>query len=447
MDYTEILHRAEAKVKEAEAVQTAVDAENRPISEAEELQINTLLEEATDLRKEADRKKRISEASASFETLQPRQTISETPVITPSPLIVPATARDHVEEGKMGFSHLGEFAMATYNAAHPEQRTWDDRLNPLMAATGASQGNQSSMGFAVPKTYSSKIWEGISSLGDNLLDLTDKYEVDGESLSIPANAETARTVGNRWGGVRGYWLSEAAAITASSPTIREVKVEPQELAVLCYATNKLLRNAKALDQYLTRAATEEINFLIGDSIINGDGTGKPLGILASGSLVSAAAEGSQTATTIHNSNIAKMWARMPARQRAEAVWLCNQDCDSQFDMMGKPVVTPASGASGGSEGLYNAEKDTLHGRPIIRTEWNATMGTVGDIILAYMKGYLSGVKGGVGTDQSIHLRFNFAETAFRFMFAVDGEPYLNSAVTPYKGSATQSHFIALATRS
>jgi HK97 family phage major capsid protein len=63
-------------------------------------------------------------------------------------------------------------------------------------------------------------------------------------------------------------------------------------------------------------------FMIGDSIINGTGAGKPKGIIAaSGALVTVAKETSQAATTLQQANVSKMWARLHARSRANAVWL------------------------------------------------------------------------------------------------------------------------------
>jgi hypothetical protein len=47
---------------------------------------------------------------------------------------------------------------------------------------------------------------------------------------------------------------------------------------------------------------------------------------------------------------------------------------------------------------------------------------------------------------SMHIRFEYAEQAFRFMFEVDGQPWLDSAQTPYKGSNTLSTFVKLQTR-
>ena len=87
------------------------------------------------------------------------------------------------------------------------------------------------------------------------------------------------------------------------------------------------------------------------------------------------------------------------------------------------------------------------GRPVIPVEYCETLGTTGDIILADLKAYASGVNGGVDAAMSIHLRFDYNESCFRFITQVDGQPWLASAITPYKGSNTLSPFVVLATRS
>ena len=47
---------------------------------------------------------------------------------------------------------------------------------------------------------------------------------------------------------------------------------------------------------------------------------------------------------------------------------------------------------------------------------------------------------------SMHLRFDYGETAFRFTFEADGQTWPNSPITPYKGAATLSPFVILEAR-
>jgi HK97 family phage major capsid protein len=370
------------------------------------------------------------------------------PSILPEPVSVTGgNPRNDLKHTTHGFRHLGEQALAIHTAGQPGGN-FDKRLEIGAAATGMQQGVGSDGGFLVPPSFSTTIWDGLNDAPDNLLGRTDQFTVEGESLTFPANAETSRADGSRYGGIRGYWISEASQITEQSPTFREVRIEPQELGVLVYVTNKLLKNSPvALDQYLTRGATDEILFKTGDAIINGTGAGQPMGVLNSNAAISIAKETGQAATTIVKENIDKMWARLHARSRANAVWFINQDIEPQLERLSIDVGTGGLPVYLPSGGIADTPNARLKGRPVVPIEYCPTLGTVGDIILADMMGYVTGTSGGIDAAMSIHLRFDYAETAFRFIFAVDGQTWLNSAITPFKGTNTQSQFLTLATRS
>ena len=214
-------------------------------------------------------------------------------------------------------------------------------------------------------------------------------------------AETSRATGSRYGGVRGYWIKEADQITSSQPKFRDLKLEPQELAVLVYVTDKMLRNSPvALEQYVTRAASEEIAFLTGDSIINGDGSGKPLGILNSGCIVSVAKETGQLAATIVAENIDKMYARMWAPSVNSAVWFINQDVWPQIFNLHRTHGTGGTPMYLRPGEMNSSPNGLLMGRPIVPIEQCQTLGTNGDIIFADLGEYITATKGGVETASS-----------------------------------------------
>lgn len=351
---------------------------------------------------------------------------------------------------KRGFKNFADFGLAVQSACSPGNHSVNTNLRVLAAATGMSQGVGSDGGFLVPPEFNNTIWDGMNSMPLNLMALVDQYVITGESLTINANAETSRATGSRFGGIRGYWLAEAAQATASKPTFRKLKLEPHQLAVMVYVTDKLLANAVSLQSYLSRAAIEEITFMVNDAIINGDGAGKPRGILAAGGgLVTILKESSQVAATVVQENVSKMWARLHPNSRSRALWLHNVDVEPQFDQLNTKIknVAGTENVGGITNVVYNSEKNSLKGRPLMPTEFNATLGTVGDLILLDPKGYAVGLQGAIDTALSMHLRFDYAETAFRFMFAIDGQPYLSSALTPYKGSATLSTHVVCETRS
>ena len=140
---------------------------------------------------------------------------------------------------------------------------------------------------------------------------------------------------------------------------------------------------------------------------------------------------------------------MHPRLRADAVWLYNVDVEPQLDALSTVVknIADTENVGGYANKVFDAERRTLKGRPLVACESCATLGTAGDLILWSPKSYLTGTRGGVKEAMSMHLRFDYNEQAFRFLFAVDGQPWHASAITPLKGSNTLSSIVTLAVRS
>lgn len=240
------------------------------------------------------------------------------------------------EDSRAGFRNFGEYALAVKSACHHGGRP-DERLLSLVAKSPAGMGNQlgSDGGFLVPPEFSTRILRRIYD-ENALLSRTDRYVVAGNSLTFPRSNETSRADGSRHGGVRGYWLEEGEQIAASKPGFGRLRMNLHKIAVLIYVTDELLSDAAgvALDQYLTRVGSEEINFLVGDAIINGSGAGRPLGILNADCTVTVAKESGQDAETLTSENIVKMWSRLFGPYRQRAVWLYNQDVEPRRTSLG-----------------------------------------------------------------------------------------------------------------
>jgi HK97 family phage major capsid protein len=215
---------------------------------------------------------------------------------------------------------------------------------------------------------------------------------------------------------------------------------------LCYATDELLQDASAMGAVMTQAFNEEFGFMVDNAIINGLGAGQPLGIMLSPALVSQAAEVGQAADTVVHENIVKMYSRMPARNRANAVWIINQDVEPQLYTMGLPVGAAGMPSYMPPGGLSGAPYATLMGRPVLAMEQADTVGDLGDIMFVDPSQYLMIDKGGVQSASSIHVAFLTDETAFRFVYRCDGQPMWVAPVTPFQSAITLSPFVALAAR-
>lgn len=352
-----------------------------------------------------------------------------------------ATAR-----GNGGFRNLSDFAHAVRRAV--QGSGMDQRLHNALSTYG-SEGVGADGGFAVPPDFRTEIMNLVQG-EESLFSRVDAIPTSSNSVTVPTDETTA------WGtsGVRVYSRAEAATMTQSKPAGREINVRLNEIYALVPLTDELLEDSPMLSRLIATKAGEAMQFKLTDYIINGTGAGQPLGIMNSGALVTVSKESSQAADTIHAKNIAKMWARMPAGVRSRAVWLCNQDAESQLMQLGFQVgdaagTTPTGGMPlfvppGGLSALPYA---TLLGKPVITTEACGALGDLGDIIFAYLPGYFLPYKaGGIKSDVSMHLWFDQAVTAFRWTFRFGGQPWLSAPISRKNGSNTLSHFVTLEAR-
>lgn len=321
----------------------------------------------------------------------------------------------------------------------------DNRLFEVKA-TGASEGVPSDGGFLVQQDFQAGILTRAYEVGA-LASRCNKLTVSAGSNGMRLNAidETSRA-SSRWGGIIGYWLAEAGTKLATKPKFRQIDLRLEKLIGLCYATDELLMDAAALEQVIQQGFSEEIAFQVDDAVYSGSGAGKPLGVMASPALVTVPKEAGQGADTVVSENISKMWARMWAKSRANAAWFINQDVEPQLDAMGVTVGLGGIPTYMPPGGLADAPYGRLKGRPVVIVEQASTVGDTGDILLADLSQYLLIDKGGVQAATSIHVQFVTDETAFRFVYRVDGEPVWNAPLTPFKGSNTLSPFVALAAR-
>lgn len=417
---------------------TKAEGESRDLSDQELALKNKILDEVEDLQETVatlERQERLHaklSAPADGESRKAAKTVA------------PQDGEDPAKRDR--FASFGQQLAAVMNASRPGGRV-DPRL---FNATGLGETIPADGGFLVQTDFSTELLRQVWETG-TLASRCRRITLSGPSNKLTINGvdETSRAAGSRGGGIRGYWTAEAAEKTASQPSFRKIELSLKKLVGLCYATDELLDDAAALEGYIRAGFVSEFGFLLDDAIVNGTGAGQPLGILNAGCLVSQAKETGQGADTVVAENIVKMYSRLFASSRANAVWLINQTVEPQLHLMNVPVGLGGSVVYMPPGGLSAAPYGTLLGRPVLPIEQCAALGDVGDIILADLaNGYVLAEKGGIQSAMSIHVKFVYDESVFRFVMRVDGQPVRASALTPYKGgsSATQSHFVALAER-
>jgi HK97 family phage major capsid protein len=356
-----------------------------------------------------------------------------------------APVSEHLPSPKPGpFANIGQQLMAIRNSETPGGPP-DGRLAIINSAMSSVVGSEG--GFLIQESFINDllmdVWEQ-----SNIANLCWRIPVSGNSVKIPALSEASRADGSRHGGVTAYWPAESSELTATKPTVRQMELVLKKMAILIYASDEIMEDASILGAVIRKLAISELAFQIDNQILHGPGGGRPLGVLAAGANVSVAAEQNQAAGSIVYENLLAMWGALLPEARKDAVWLINPESEPQLYKLyltigdsGAPVYLPPSGASGD-------QYSRLFGRPVIPCEQCSAPGVVGDIVLGdFGRGYVLAEKAaGIKAQQSIHVRFIFDESAFKWIYRFDGQPTIAAPIAPANGTVSRSYFATIAAR-
>lgn len=316
------------------------------------------------------------------------------------------------------------------------------------AAAGQNYTVDEDGGYLITPVYASQLLKFVESESVLYQRVKKVSMTTGNTLIQNYIPATSRADGQRNGQAQAYWIAEAAKYTATKLQFERMQMSLSKLTGMCYATDEVLEDASVLESEIMTAFRDEFAFKIDDSILNGPGTSNmPLGILSSPALITIAPESGQAAGSVVAQNILKMWNAIPTRNRANAVWLINQDLEPLLVQMwlavgttgGVPVYLPSTGLSG-------AQYGTLLGRPVLPMEQCAAAGSKGDIVLVDPTQYQWLEKGGLRTATSIHVKFDTDETAFKFTLRANGAPIWQSSIAAFKGTTQRSPYVTLGAR-
>lgn len=354
-------------------------------------------------------------------------------------------------EADRPFANIGEQLVAIVQAGKPGGRR-DARLSAInAAATGMNESVGSDGGFFLQADLLPGVITPIYQQ-DPLLQRVKRIPVGAGKNGVKYNVvdETSRVNGSRYGGIQAYWAAEADTAAGKKPKLRQMALDLKKIIGIGYLTEELTQDAPAAGMLLTDAFRDELRFMVGAAVFAGNGAGQPLGFMPSGALATQAIESTQTianSNTFIATNTAKMLSRMPAEFWGEAIWLYNPEFLPTLATatIGSSGTMPVFIAGGG---MRDNAPDTIWGRPAFASDFCEAVGTPGDIVLVAPSQYHLAVRDENPTvSDSVHVRFLYDENTLKITYRVDGAPVWNSTVTPYKGAAARSPFVALNTRS
>ena len=316
------------------------------------------------------------------------------------------------------------------------------------AGSGMNQGIGSEGGFLLESEQSIDLMTNGFNNSEVLKRCQKRTITGSESLEIVGIDETNRADGSRGGGVRVYTDAELSEITSSSTKFEKIKLAPERMTGLYYASDKILMNATFLGQEMRQLFTEEFAFKTQDLVMEGTGAGQALGLKNADCKISIAKEAGQDADTIVTENILKMFERFNIRSGDGAViWLANRNVFQQLMQLSYSVGTGGSMAKLYVPARRPGDTGSILGYPVVFIEQAETLGDAGDLWLVDLSQYLCVDYGNINEASSIHFKFDYGQTTFRFVYSFDGQPRLSSAITPFKGTgSTVSPFVRIAAR-
>jgi HK97 family phage major capsid protein len=341
-----------------------------------------------------------------------------------------------------GFDSEGEFWRAIANAGMPGSRV-DRRL--LRDVTGQSTGVSSEGGFGVPTAIVTATTANMFENG-RIMSRVNRIPATAPSVKLMRVDEVSRVDGQRGGGVVSYWVGEGGAAEAIAKVKwREHLLDKKKIIAIARATEELLEDAPSMVSEVQTKIGEELEFRFEKAIATGNGNGQPIGFMGHPAQVAVAIESGQNIANTNThiaANVATMMSRVPESLWNSIVFLANQSLFPKIitaTLGNQPLYLPG--------GLGGRPYDTLLGRPLIFTEFQEAVGTVGDFVCAALSQYDVLYGNGPKASVSAHVRFDYDEMSFKWTDRIDGQLSWRKAITPHKGSDTLTPVVALAARS
>jgi HK97 family phage major capsid protein len=302
-----------------------------------------------------------------------------------------------------------------------------------------AEGAGNTGGYLVPEEFRNEILRVTLETGVMRSSGARVIPMASNIVKIPALNMASNAAGSLYGGVAAYWGAENSSLTESQPDFKKVTLEAKKLIAYTEAPEELNEDSiTSLGTLLSDMFGEVVAFEEDYAFLVGDGVGKPLGITQSPAFITVSrASGSVVVTA----DIVAMIARFKGNL-ARAKWIVNQSAlpyiyklmDDNDNFIWHPS---------GSGDISTSAPGTLYGIPIKISEKVPALGTTGDVMLVDPGYYLIGDRSDIRIENSMHFKFQNDQEVWRIVKRVDGQPWLDSAITPRAGGSTLSPFIGI----
>ncbi len=294
-----------------------------------------------------------------------------------------------------------------------------DMARGVVKTTPMTEGTPSQGGYLVPEEFQAELVRYVEE-ASIVRPRARVWNMTRDKVNIPKLDQSSSS----FGGATLYWPGEGGLKTLSRPALGQIQLNAQKVIGLASATDELLADSAVnVANFLVTLFGEAIAYEEDKKFIQGSGSNEPLGIMEyDGTSVVAR----NTSSKILIEDVLALDENFPAwAEQGNVVWLTSKKGKTQLRQLGR---TSTTFNQVWMESMRAGDPPTLLGHPVLFTEKvDTTIGNSGDIILANLSWYYVGDRGGLEVTSSIHDRFRYDETVFRFVKRVDGQPAVAKA--------------------
>ena len=336
---------------------------------------------------------------------------------------------------------FGRFAVDVQKAARggrePEQlmkcRERSEKMVTKAAGDGLLAGDDESGGYLIFSAASAMI-QAASLENAIVRPRANRVTMATQLLRIPYLRDLDHSTGTVFGGIKIYFDDENAEGTASKPKLEMIEFKLKKMTAMGYASEEWIKwSPVSLGSWLIPKFGEAVGFKEDLCFLGGPGASQPLGIRNAGCKIQVAFEAGQDASTFVLENSTAMFARLKFKNAAKVASVMNQTVFPQLPLFNIQSGTGSSAVFTNS--VLGAPGQSLWGYPTVWTEKVPALGTAGCVMLVDFSDYtVADDQSGPEVAQSIHLKFDLGQTAFRMTKYIDGQNESATAMTPVYGS-------------
>ncbi len=311
--------------------------------------------------------------------------------------------------------------------------------------TALAEGSGQAGGYTVPPQFMQQLM--MIALEDTIIPpRAFHWPMTSLTAQIPAlDYTTVQGAGNSpfLAGVTASWTAEAATRKETEPQVRQTELTAHECSFYAVASNTLLADqAVGLESVLIELFKMAIGFYTDYAYLQGNGVGKPLGIINAPATISVTRAGGAGSSTLSWIDLATMFSKLYCLwwRLGSVIWVMHQSVFPKVvtmtDNAGRPVFLPLDKSMTAllpeSAGLQSM--GTIFGVPVIFSEKVPALGSTGDVTLVDCSKYVLGDRMDLQIDVSPHVNFLQNQIVWRVLWRGDGQPWLNNPITLADGS-------------